>query len=263
MRGYRDMDRIYPTRPIAASSSPDPLPSRPADLGSLRYAVGGATFDLNGFINHNNVVGLLVVRDGQIALERYARGNTAVTRWYSFSVAKSVVSMLVGAAVKDGFIASLDAPVSDYVPVLRGSAYDAVTLRQAMTMTSGVAWDEDYADPQSDIARVPGRGPPAGSSRRIARRSSPRWVARPAAVSGDGSLFDQPAPSRADAIRGTLRLRSSPSLELARSFRTSRLRIQIDETLPRSSRARAIGHPFREVGVCLEERLFGGVIVPA
>ena len=63
--------------------------------------------------------------------------------------------MLVGAAVKDGFIPSIDVPVSNFIR-LRGSAYEQVTLRQAMTMSSGVAWNEDYADPQSDIARTGG-----------------------------------------------------------------------------------------------------------
>jgi CubicO group peptidase (beta-lactamase class C family) len=158
LRGYRNMDRIYPTRPVPASSRPLPLPARPADFSGLRYTVGSDTFDLDTFISHNHVVGLLALRDGDVVLERYAQGNAPDTRWYSFSVAKSVVSMLVGAAVKEGFIPSIDMPVSSFLPLLRGSAYDAVTLKQAMTMTSGVAWDEDYADPQSDIAQTGGSG---------------------------------------------------------------------------------------------------------
>ncbi len=156
LRGYRNIDRIYPTRPVPASSHPFPLPDQPADFSGLRYTVGADTFDINAFVSHNHIVGLLAIRDGNVVLERYAQGNTPDTRWYSFSVAKSVVSMLVGAAVKDGFISSIDVPVSNFLPVLRGSAYDDVTLRQAMTMSSGVAWDEDYADPQSDIAQTGG-----------------------------------------------------------------------------------------------------------
>ena len=156
LRGYRNIDRIYPTRPVTASPHPFPLPGKPADFSGLRYTVGAGTFDINAFVSHNHIVGLLAIHDGNVVLERYARGNTPDTRWYSFSVAKSVVSMLVGAAVKDGFISSVEAPVSDFLPVLRGSAYDDVTLRQAMMMSSGVAWDEDYADPQSDIAQTGG-----------------------------------------------------------------------------------------------------------
>ena len=75
-------------------------------------------------------------------------------RWTSFSVAKSFTSTLLGAAVRDGFITSLDDPVTTYVPGLAGSAYEGVTVRQIATMTSGVAWNEDYTDPNSDVAKM-------------------------------------------------------------------------------------------------------------
>lgn len=156
LRGYRNMDRIYPTRPIPASQRPFPLPEKRADFSGFRYAVDSDMRDVDDFVAHNHVVGLLAVRDGNVVLERYEKGNSPDTRWYSFSVAKSVVSMLVGAAIRDGFITSIDVPVSNYLPILQGSAYDAVTLRQAMTMSSGVAWNEDYANPQSDIAQTGG-----------------------------------------------------------------------------------------------------------
>ena len=67
-------------------------------------------------------------------------------------MAKSVTSTLVGAAVKDGYIKSLDDKVTRYIPGLRGSAYDKVSVRQLLTMTSGVKWNEDYTDPKSDVA---------------------------------------------------------------------------------------------------------------
>ena len=98
-----------PARGLTRSARPFPLPTRRVDLSALRYTVEGRTFDVDGFIRHNHVVGLLVIHDGAIAIERYAQGNTAETTWYSFSVAKSVVSMLVGAAVRDGFMTSVDA----------------------------------------------------------------------------------------------------------------------------------------------------------
>ena len=114
LRGYRNMDRIYPTRPVPASAHPFPLPAQPVDFSGLRYTVGAEAFGIDTFISHNHVVGLLAIRDGNVVLERYALGNTRDTRWYSFSVAKSVVSMLVGAAVKDGFIPSVDVPVNNF-----------------------------------------------------------------------------------------------------------------------------------------------------
>jgi CubicO group peptidase (beta-lactamase class C family) len=156
LRGYRNMDRIYPTRIVAAGPVPFPLPMRRFDASGVTYVVDGATFDTERFMRHNNVVGLLVIHDGAVALERYARGNGTDTRWYSFSVAKSIVSMLIGAAIVDGFISSVDAPVTQYLPLLKGTAYEAVTIRQTMQMASGVAWDETYADPRSDIAQTGG-----------------------------------------------------------------------------------------------------------
>ena len=69
------------------------------------------------------------------------------------AAAKSVTSTLVGAALRDGYIRSMDDKVSDYIPQMKGSAYDAVSIRQLLTMTSGVRWNEDYADPNSDVAR--------------------------------------------------------------------------------------------------------------
>ena len=156
LRGYRSIDRIYPTRPVTSSDDPYPLPSNLIELTDLRYEVAGATFDVDRFFEHNYLVGLLVIKRGKVVVERYARGNTPETNWYSFSVAKSVVSMLIGAAVHDGDIQSLDTAVTDYLPLLAGSAYDEVSIRDAMQMASGVAWDEDYTDPQSDIASTGG-----------------------------------------------------------------------------------------------------------
>lgn len=156
LRGYRNMDRIYPTRLIAASSHPYPLPSRPRDLSWVRYTINGQVFDLEAFMARGHVVGVLVIKGGEVVLERYAQGNTPETKWYSFSVAKSVVSMLIGAAVQDGYIGSLDTLVTAYLPVLAGSAYEGVTIRNALQMASGVAWNEDYADPNSDVASTGG-----------------------------------------------------------------------------------------------------------
>lgn len=102
----------------------------------------------------NHAVGLIVLKDGQVRYERYADGFGPERRWTSFSVAKSLTSALLGAALADGSIASLDDPVTRYIPALAGTAYDGVTVGQVATMTSGVAWNEDYADPDSDVAKM-------------------------------------------------------------------------------------------------------------
>jgi CubicO group peptidase (beta-lactamase class C family) len=95
---------------------------------------------------------LVIVQDGKIRLEKYGLDFSGDGKWTSFSVAKSFTSALVGAAIKDGYIKSIEDKVSAYIPDLKGSAYDDVTIRQLLTMTSGVKWNEDYADPKSDVA---------------------------------------------------------------------------------------------------------------
>ena len=93
---------------------------------------------------------MLVIKDGKIVYETYQRGNTEKTRWMSMSMAKSITSTLAAVAIKDGLIKGLDAQVVDYVPKLKGSAYDGVTLRNVLMMSSGVKWNETYTDPKSD-----------------------------------------------------------------------------------------------------------------
>ena len=104
------------------------------------------------YMKANDVSGLLVIKNGQIVFERYGLGRGPNDRWTSFSVAKSITSTLVGEAIADGKIKSLDAPVDQhYITELKGSAYDGVTVRQLLTMSSGVKWNEDYTDPKSDV----------------------------------------------------------------------------------------------------------------
>jgi CubicO group peptidase (beta-lactamase class C family) len=109
--------------------------------------------DMNDFFTKQNLAGALILHKGKVRYERYGIGHSPEKRWTSFSVAKSLTSSLVGIAVKEGYIKSVDDKVSDYIPGLKGSAYDAVTITQLLTMTSGVQWNEDYADPQSDVAK--------------------------------------------------------------------------------------------------------------
>lgn len=116
----------------------------------------------------SHVAGLIVLQHGRIRLERYASARGPADRWTSFSVAKSVTSTLVGSAIRDGYIRSLGEPVTRYLPQLKGSAYDGVTVAQLLAMRSGARWNEDYADPASDVVRLYAFRPPAGEDRTIA-----------------------------------------------------------------------------------------------
>ncbi len=128
------------------------------------------------YLEQQSVAGLLVIKDGAIVYERYRLGNDRDSRWISYSVTKSVVSMLVGAAIRDGYIASVDEKVTDYLPRLKGSAYDQASIRDILQMASGVAWDETYDDPESDLNQAilehpgPVRLPRRQAAQRCARR---------------------------------------------------------------------------------------------
>jgi len=167
LKNFPAMEKIFPGHVVKAGGKVKPLPEgAPLPI---------AAADVDAFMAAQNVAGLLVLQDGKIRLERYALGYSREGRWTSFSVAKSVTSTLVGAAIKDGYIKSLDEPVTKYIPDLAGGGYDGVTIRQILTMTSGVRWNEDYTDPNSDVARMFAEAVPAGEDPTVAyMRKLPR-----------------------------------------------------------------------------------------
>ena len=109
--------------------------------------------DVDAYMKAQRTAGLVIIHNGQIRLEKYGLDFDGSGKWTSFSVAKSLTSTMVGAAIKDGHIKSLDDKVTQYIPEMKGSAYDDVTIAQLLTMTSGIKWNEDYEDPKSDVAR--------------------------------------------------------------------------------------------------------------
>lgn len=176
---FREMERIFPSTRVTAGSHVHSLP-----LGrSLVPALGGE-MAVDRMMDWLNEVGLLVLQDGKVRLEHYRHGFGPKQRWTSFSVAKSLTSSLVGAAIEDGYIHSLSDPVTLYIPGLKGSAYDGVTVRQLLTMTSGVKWNEDYTNPNSDVARMLSAPEPRGENpivaymKKLPREARPgtKWV---------------------------------------------------------------------------------------
>ncbi len=153
---FRALDRLSflaKARAVPAGATPTPLPPGPP----LKLAL-----DIDAYMAGQRSAALLIVHDGKLRLERYGLGFDATGRWTSFSVAKSITSTLVGAALRDGHIRSMDDKVSEYIPAMKGSAYDDVSIRRLLTMTSGVRWNEDYADPNSDVARFNNHQPEEG-----------------------------------------------------------------------------------------------------
>jgi CubicO group peptidase (beta-lactamase class C family) len=143
---FRAMDRM----PMLASANI-------IEAGDKVYPLPkGAPLTIDGidaYMKTQRTSGLVIIHDGKIRAEKYGLGFDGNGKWTSFSVAKSLTSTMVGAAIKDGYIKSIDDKVTDYIPEMKGSAYDDVSIAQLLTMTSGIKWNEDYSDPKSDVAR--------------------------------------------------------------------------------------------------------------
>ena len=174
---FRDMEGLFPGLEIASAAAPRPL----SESNKLDDVDATAA---RQFMAETSAAGLMVLKDGKVAFEEYGLGLEPDGRWTSFSVAKSFTSTLLGAAIEDGHIESLETPVTDIIPALAGTAYDGVTVGQIATMTSGVAWNEDYTDPDSDVAKMLAVTPVEGESQavtyaRTLEREAPageKWV---------------------------------------------------------------------------------------
>lgn len=176
--GYKAMETLTAHKVVKRGAKVYPLPNGKA-LPTTTVTIGGKTLSLDDYMTAYRVSGLLVIQDGKIRLEKYGLNRKSTDRWTSFSVAKSVTSTLVGAAIKDGYIKSLDGQVTTYIPELKGAGYEGVTVRQLITMSSGVKWNEDYTDLNSDVAKVgqsilePGVNPVVSYMRKLPREVTP------------------------------------------------------------------------------------------
>ncbi|MFA5323924.1 MAG: serine hydrolase [Smithella sp.] len=118
------------------------------------YIFNGQKRNVNAFIEHTDTTGLIVIKDDTILFEKYYRGNTESSKAISWSVAKSFVSALFGIAVSEGYIKDINQPVTDYLPSLKNSGYNGVSIKNVLQMSSGVRFNEDYSDFNSDINRM-------------------------------------------------------------------------------------------------------------
>ena len=151
LEGFGNIKEILPTRQVSKSQNFYPFRYDLLDLSNLKYKFKGEEFSLEDFIQTFKIAGLIVIRDGVILYESYDFGNDDTTKWVSFSVTKSVTSMLLGAAIKDGHIKSVEDKVTIYLPQLLNSNYQDVSIKQVLQMSSGIDWNEDYEDPLSDV----------------------------------------------------------------------------------------------------------------
>jgi CubicO group peptidase (beta-lactamase class C family) len=145
---------LLPTRAMAPSSKPSAWPQGDAITLPATYSFDGESRSTERFLEDTDTWALLVLIDGVVRYERYPLTGGSGVQWLSMSVAKSFTSALVGIALEEGHIASIDDAISDYVPVRAGSAYEGVSIRNMLQMSSGARWDESYSDPESDSSRL-------------------------------------------------------------------------------------------------------------
>lgn len=162
VENFRSADQLVATRIMTASSEQRPYPS-----GAAIELPDGFIFDkqmlsTEQFLADSWTTGLLVIQDDRIVYERYSLGHSESTRTISWSMAKSFISAMIGIALDEGSIASIEQPVDFYVPELQGSGYETVRIKDVLQMSSGIAFNEDYGDFNSDINRW-GRGFALGS----------------------------------------------------------------------------------------------------
>lgn len=160
----RSTHDAFPTRIIRRAGPVAPLNYARHQLTSFPIRSNDMDFDLYDYLSRNRVAGLLVMQDDEIVLEHYDLGIDAHTPWASMSMAKSVATTLIGAAIRDGFIDHVDEPLTRYLPELVGTCYDGVSIRHLMRMASSVRWNDVHTDPLSErhhmlelqIAQEPG-----------------------------------------------------------------------------------------------------------
>ena len=150
---FINMNKLFSTsEPIQPSSKAKPLPKsdKPFSLPSTFY-FEDKDQDLNAALKHFKTDGLLIIKEGEVVYEEYFNGNSQTTRHISWSVAKSFLSSLVGIAVNDGLIDDINDPITKYLPDFKNTGYDGIKIKNILQMSSGVLFNEDYADPNSDI----------------------------------------------------------------------------------------------------------------
>jgi len=148
---FRSMDTLYPYHVIKRGGPVAELPRAPRKL-VVSYTFAGKQHTLDDLLARSRTQGFLVIKDGKIVDERYFNGANDKSRFTSWSVAKSFTSTLVGLALADGRIKTLDAPVTNYLPELKGSGYEGVPISDILEMSSGVKFNEKYGKSESDVA---------------------------------------------------------------------------------------------------------------
>jgi CubicO group peptidase (beta-lactamase class C family) len=160
---FINIDKIFTvSEPIPAAERPYTFDKKAYELPET-YFFEGEEKNLQEALDHFKTDGLIVLHNGNMLYENYWNGNSVSSKHIAFSVSKSFLSALIGIAVGDGLIDSIEDPVTKYIPDFNGTGYEGVRIKDILQMSSGVKFNEDYADPKSDI-NIFGRAVARGSS---------------------------------------------------------------------------------------------------
>jgi CubicO group peptidase (beta-lactamase class C family) len=153
VESFRNMATIRPCRVLRRADQPRPFAEGATGELPRAHRFRDAPRSTEEFLAETETVGLMVVKDGRVRIERYWLGQDATMPWTSFSVVKSMVSALIGIALQDRLIDSIDRDLTHYLPELKASAFDGVSIRTVLQMSSGMRWNENYGDPDAEITR--------------------------------------------------------------------------------------------------------------
>jgi CubicO group peptidase (beta-lactamase class C family) len=149
---FRGVKNIFPTTTVPKPDRSDifPMSSKPYSLPTS-FQVNDSTVDINAFLDFTLTDALIVIQNDTVRYESYSNGFKVDDHHISWSMSKSVVSALLGIAIGEGKIKSIEQTVTDYLPDFAGTGYDKVRIKDLLQMSSGVGFNEDYGDFNSDI----------------------------------------------------------------------------------------------------------------
>jgi CubicO group peptidase (beta-lactamase class C family) len=175
---FKHLDRLFTVRTVSRGISVLDLPN--GESIDPMVPLDDRRLTVDQLMDEYRVTGVIALHHGRVVFERYAHGRTAQDRWFSASAAKSITSTLIGAAIRDGLIGSVDDPIARYIPELKAApAFDGVKLRHLMSMSSGLRFRESTTDPTSDLALtdggeiIDGRPPIVSYAMKLARAHPP------------------------------------------------------------------------------------------
>ncbi|MFT5209082.1 MAG: CubicO group peptidase (beta-lactamase class C family) [Flavobacterium sp.] len=151
---FSSMASVFPTNVLSPSSSPFQFAEGAKISLPTHYQFEEEQKSSTAFIKNTDTSALLVLKDGKVTFEQYWLTGGRDVNWISWSVAKSFIATLVGIAIEEGLIESIEAPITRYIKSLEGSAYDGVSIKHVLQMSSGARWSEDYSDDDSDVLKL-------------------------------------------------------------------------------------------------------------